>query len=314
MSSKEPESITTLAEELAALRLQWIDINNHDAEVLVLSEEYKIRWQQVLDLDGEVNRWTASYVIALVVGISWIMGSDRIGDLQQIYSGRNYNNCYFVLSLALINAAYILSLTFKGYQIQQLRLFLYKEICKPLNQLAHTKCKLWEMWHRMEFSERRKGKPEWRRALYYPIVTLLPFAVSVSILGTYFYYAGSTLGLRDPHNIFFYAVIVITMIASVLSISTIHFNKRWEREVKSAEKEGGKKTNKLDEKKQETSYDSTSQVKMLQAKTVHSGNTQLGETRAKKRNNRWVISLIGVSIVAGDLIQAFRNRANQRRK
>ncbi len=311
LNNKELEASTSLAKELAALRQQWIVINRQDTEVLVLSEEYKIHWQQVLELDGEINRWTASYVIALVVGISWIMGTDRIGDLQQIYSGRKYDNCYFVLSLALINAAYILSLTFKGYQIQQLRLYLYREICRPLNRLAYTKCKLWEIWHRTEFSKGREGKPEWRRSLYYPIITLLPFAVSVSILGTYFYYAGRELKACDPRNIFFYIVIIINIAALLLSISTLHFNKLWKEEVKNAEKDSREKTNKRHEARQENPVESISKVKMLQGNAIRPVVIRIDETRAQNRNSSWVVSIVGLSMITGNLIRAFRNKANK---
>jgi hypothetical protein len=311
VNNNEFEISASLTKELAALRQQWVFINRQDTEVLVLSEEYKIRWQQVLDLDGEINRWTASYVIALVVGISWIMGSDRIGEIQQIYSGRNYDNCYFVLSLALINAAYSLSLTFKGYQIQQLRLYLYREVCTPLTRLAHTKSKLWETWHRTEFSKGREGKPEWRRSLYYLIITLLPFAVSASILGTYVYHAGIGLKLWDLRNIFFYIVIFINMAALLLSISTLGFNKLWEEEVKKAKKDSEEETNKRHENRQENSVEPTSQVKRLQENAIRPVATRLDETRTKTRNSSWVISIVGLSMVAGNLIRAFRTKANR---
>ncbi len=182
----------------------------------VLTEELKLRWQQVMEWDNRTDRWMASYIIALVVGASWILNNKEVTGINDILSARNYDNSYFVLALATINAVYSLYISFMGYQIHQLRLYIYKEICMPLALIANLNIRHWEIWHRTEFQKKHKGKPEWRRVLYYPVITILPFSVSVFILGNYVYTVGSVLALSDPHNIFFYFVIVIQIISFIL--------------------------------------------------------------------------------------------------
>lgn len=207
--------------------------------VTALLEEYKARWQQLLNLDSEVNKWTASYVIALVIGISWVLGSERIKGLDELFSARNYDNTYFILSLALINAAYSLSLAFKGYQVQQISFYLHTVVGKDIVRLTGVPFNLWEVWRRASFcTAGRIGKSEWRRAVYYPIITLLPFAVSVSILWIYRRYAGTQLRWSDPHNIYFYCVVTINIIAASIAFSTIGFNTRWKQLTRKELEEG----------------------------------------------------------------------------
>ena len=198
--------------------------------VTSLLEEYKARWQHLLNLDNEVNKWSASYVIALVLGISWILNSDKIKGLDDLFSTRNYDNSYFVLSLAVVNAAYMLSLAFKGYQIQQICYYLHTVVGEDVIRITGVSFNTWEVWRRSAVfcSPRRIGKSEWRRSVYYPIVTLMPFAVSFSILYMYVRFAGKYLTWLDFHNLYFYVVVAINLLAGFIALSTSKFNKTWE--------------------------------------------------------------------------------------
>lgn len=201
--------------------------NEKVLKVTVLTEEFKARWQQIMALDSQTDKWMATYTIALVVGVSWILSSEKITSVNQFFLERNYDNSYFILSLAIVNATYSLYIAFMGYQIHQLRLFLYKEICTPLYQITDINVNNWEIWHRTEFQKKRKGKPEWRRVLYYSVITLLPFAVSVFILVSYYQIVGRNLSWGNSHNVFFYFVILIQLLSLILSLSVMGQNQQW---------------------------------------------------------------------------------------
>lgn len=203
------------------------------AALMVLTEDFKARWQHFLNLDNEVNKWTASYAIALVVSISWILNSQRFNGLDELFTARNFNNSYFILSLALVNAVYILSLAFKGYQIQQICLYLCAQVGKEIEDITGAPFNSWETWRRTYFnSPEHQGRVEWRRKLYYPIVTFLPFVASVTVLGLYIKYVGRQVGWLDVHNLYFYFVVLINATAGVLAASTMGLNKDWEKLVR----------------------------------------------------------------------------------
>lgn len=204
--------------------------NRESAALAVLTEDFKARWQHFMNLDNEVNKWTASYAIGLVISISWILSSQRFNQLNELFTERNSNNSYFVLSLALINAAYILSLAFKGYQIQQICLYLCVQVGKEIEELTGAPFNSWEIWRRTYFNKQdHQGRVEWRRRLYYPIVTFLPFVASATVLGLYVKYVARQVGWFDLHNLYFYFVLAVNLTAGVLSISTIGLNKDWEK-------------------------------------------------------------------------------------
>lgn len=208
--------------------------SRESAALTVLIEDFKARWQHFLNLDNEVNRWTASYAIGLVVSISWILNSQRFDNLNDLFTARNSNNSYFLLSLALVNALYILSLAFKGYQIQQICLYLCVQVGKEIEDITGAPFNSWEIWRRTYFNQpEQEGRVEWRRRLYYPIVTFLPFVVSATLLGLYFKYVARQVGWFDVHNLYFYFVLLINLTAAVLAMSTMGLNKDWEKLVQS---------------------------------------------------------------------------------
>lgn len=230
MDDTEITTVRNLTNQFALLRRQLFSQHRETLKVSVLTEELRERWQQLTQWDDQVDKWMASYAIAMAVGISWLLSSEHITELPQFFSGRSYDNSYFILSLALVNSTYILYVTFKAYQIHQLRLYIYEKISKELNDLTEGNANSWELWHRTEFQRlTRRGKPEWRRVLYYPIMTISPFGVSAYVLWTYFHYVGGGLGRFDAHNVYFYFVVVMQFVALLLSFSTTVFNGKWKR-------------------------------------------------------------------------------------
>lgn len=223
MNDTETTTAPDLTSQIALLRRKLLPQDKDALKVAVLTEELKVRWQQQNVWDGQVDRWMAAYAIAIVVGISWLLGSERVSTLSQFFSDRNYDNSYFILALAIINATYILYISFKGYQIQQCRLYMHEIICKQLNDLTGGEANTFELWHRID------GKTEWRRVFYYLIVSSPPFGVSAYILWSYYHYAGRSLPRNDPHNLFFGFVVLMQLVAFLFSVSTAAHNRKWKR-------------------------------------------------------------------------------------
>jgi hypothetical protein len=198
--------------------------------VAALVEEYKTKWLQVLALDSEVNKWSASYLVALILGIAWLLGSDKVQSLSDLFSGRGYDNSYFILSIAIINVIYVFSMSMKGYQIQQILYYLHTVNRKELEPLIMRSFNSFEGWRRSEASHslRGIGKTEWRRTVYFGIVTLLSLAVSFSIIwmyGQFVWYKNIPNNIF--HNLFYYCVIIIHIIVGVVGFSTAVFNNKW---------------------------------------------------------------------------------------
>lgn len=199
--------------------------------VSALVEEYKVKWQLILLLEGEIKRWTASYIVALVIGIYWILSSERIKGIYNVFWERSYDNSYLILTLAVINASYSLAIAFKAYQIQQVYYYLHTVTGKDITKLIRLQFNSFEVWRRSGLfcSPRRIGKSEWRRAIYYPIITILPFGLSISILWMYIQYVLLELKFWDIHNIYFYLVVIYHGLVVIVAISTSSFNSKWEK-------------------------------------------------------------------------------------
>jgi len=215
--------------------------------VAALVEEYKARLSQIIAFDNEINRWSASYIIALVVGIGWTLSSQNIKTLSGLFledsRAPNFNNCYFMLSLAVINALYILWLTIKGYQAQQLHFYLHTVTGKQIRNLIDEPYNSFEIWRRSTLfcSKRREGKLDWRRTFFYLAFTLLPFGVSFSVLWMYGQFVWNNNAIEivsnGSHlsillNVIYVFVIVFHIVVAYVAISTSSFNKFWEKTAK----------------------------------------------------------------------------------
>jgi magnesium-transporting ATPase (P-type) len=87
-------------------------------------EDFKARWQELLNFESENNRWTTLYVTALLLVISWILNNGgKYGGLKGLY--HDGDNAYFILAIAIVNALYTFAMAFKGYQIQQIAQYQY---------------------------------------------------------------------------------------------------------------------------------------------------------------------------------------------
>jgi hypothetical protein len=116
-----------------------------------LLEDLKARWQELLNFEAENNRWSTIYVTAIIAVAGWFVNSPKSGDIAGLIN--TGANAYLLLLLAFVNNLYTLSIAMKGYQIQQLGLYLYTEVRPKLNALTYGDSGTWERWRREHFQE-----------------------------------------------------------------------------------------------------------------------------------------------------------------
>lgn len=196
----------------------------------VLVEEFKVRWQQILSLEQEVSRSSALYATALTLAIAWILGHDELSDFRSFLN--KGANSYFVLSLGFLNALFALNIAFKGYQTQQIALYLYEVIAERLCELTGEPFNSWETWRRGTFRYHpKRGTPELLRMFYYMSMSITTFATSTAILGLYWYFVGRALPPTHNKNLFAYFVTVIIILHLIACLSTLSTNSQWNNTV-----------------------------------------------------------------------------------
>ncbi len=212
--------------------------------VTSLLEDFKARWQELLNLENENNRWQTLYVTALMLVIGWIMNSSKdYQSFQDLFD--KGNNAVFILTLAGINAIYALAMAYRGYTIQEIALYLYTITAKNINQIldrnqerleidAEMKDRFnaWEQWRRSS-----KGTPKWTRVLYYPIVSILPLLVSFTVLFLYWFYEfynkekvtcfkSNCYDIPNHFFIFILLFVIFCLISSLVTSAAIGFQWR----------------------------------------------------------------------------------------
>jgi hypothetical protein len=40
----------------------------------VLLEDFKARWQELLNIESEINTWAITYITALFLTVAWVLG------------------------------------------------------------------------------------------------------------------------------------------------------------------------------------------------------------------------------------------------
>ena len=202
--------------------------------IAVLLEDFKARWQELLNLASENNRWQTLYVTALMLVIGWIINiSKDYESIEAIFD--KGNNSIFILVLAGINAIYTLAIAYRGYNIQEIGLYLYTNTAKKINERIGNKntateilsevediFNSWERWRRST-----DGTPKWIRFLFYPVVSILPLLVSFTILYLYWFYKFDEVKLTCfdvkcydiPNHFFIFTLffVILCLISSALS-------------------------------------------------------------------------------------------------
>lgn len=197
--------------------------------VTLYVEDFKARWQELLNFENENNRWTTLYVTALLLVIGWVLNnSGKYMGLSGLYS--ESDNAYFIMSIAIVNAVYTFAMAFKGYQIQQIAQYQYKFLGARIFELTDTPFNEWERFRREEFSSKRGPEPI--RMFYYAVISSLPTIVSYTILGLYLFYQWSEQAgrnhWRSGRNWFAAGAILLVTFSLVFSWLTSRLNQKWE--------------------------------------------------------------------------------------
>jgi len=194
--------------------------------VTSLIEDFKARWQELLNFENENSRWQTLYVTALILVVSWILSnsgeSSKYKSIADIFNGEN---SYLLLCLAFINAIYTLALAYKGYQIQEIAQYLYTRIGGNVSNKINYKFNSWERWRRDE-----KGKPVLIRSVYYSVISVLPTIVSGIILFLYY-----KLQFYETHvqrkwlNFVFIVVLIFVSVSFFTALYTTRMNLIWKK-------------------------------------------------------------------------------------
>lgn len=236
-----------------ALEDRKVDLEDRKLAVNLYVEDFKARWQELLNFENENNRWITLYVTALLLVISWVLNnSGRYAGLGGLYSYSD--NAYFILSIAIVNAVYTFAMAFKGYQIQQIAQYQYKFLAGQIFALTGIPFNEWERFRREEFTikndsdltrrfslsrllvlfagMKNKRGPEPIRKFYYAVVSSLPTIVSYTILGLYvFYQWGEQAGRnhwRSGRNWFAFGAFLLVTLSLVFSWMTARLNSKWD--------------------------------------------------------------------------------------
>lgn len=204
------------------------ELEKRKVAVNLYVEDFKARWQELLNFENENNRWITLYVTALLLVISWVLNnSARYTGLAGLYSYGD--NAYFVMSIAIVNAVYTFAMAFKGYQIQQIALYQYKLLAGGIFELTKVPFNEWERFRR-EFAKTKRG-PEPIRMVYFALISSLPTIVSYTILGLYVYYQWwYQAGLnhwRSGRNWFAFGATLLVTLSLVFSWMTARLNSEW---------------------------------------------------------------------------------------
>jgi hypothetical protein len=163
-----------------------LDDDLTNAAITVLLEDFKARWQELLNTGAEISNWSTAYYSALILTIGWILGRKSKEGLRELFTTERPVETFLVLTLALINAAYVLGIAVRSYHIQQIALYLYEVVDTRIAAITGQPFNSWEDWRRTAFqSSSRIGKPETVRTIYYTLLLILPVGVSATILAMY---------------------------------------------------------------------------------------------------------------------------------
>lgn len=219
----------SLEREKLELEHRKLALEDRKIAVNLYLEDFKARWQELLNFENENNRWTTLYVTALLLVIGWVLNnSGKYMGLRGLYS--DSDNAYFIMAIAIVNAVYTFAMAFKGYQIQQIAQYQYKFLGGKIFQLTETPFNEWERFRREEFGNKRGPEPI--RMFYYALISSLPTIVSYTILGLYLFYQWREQAGRNHwwsgRNWFAVGAILLVTFSLVFSWLTSRLNNKWD--------------------------------------------------------------------------------------
>jgi hypothetical protein len=218
-----------LEREKLALEQEKMLLEDRKLAVTIYLEDFKARWQELLNFENENNRWTTLYVTALLLVISWILNnSEKYNGLSGLYGVSD--NAYFIMAIAIINALYTFAMAFKGYQIQQIAQYQYDFVAGKIWDTVHAPFNEWERYRREAFAHRRGPEPI--RTIYYILISSLPTIVSYTIIGLYWYFEWRIQADRNHwgsfRNWFSIGSFAVVTCSLLFSWRTSALNKKWD--------------------------------------------------------------------------------------
>lgn len=214
--------------EKLSLEREKLLLEERKLAVAIYLEDFKARWQELLNFENENNRWITLYVTALLLVISWILNnSEKYHGLPGLYG--EGDNAYFIMSIAIINALYTFAMAFKGYQIQQIAQYQYDFIAGKIWDTVNVPFNEWERYRREVFARRRGPEPI--RTIYYFLIGSLPTIVSYTILILYWYFEWEVQAGRNHwgsfRNWFFAGAFAMVTCSLLFSWRTSTLNRKW---------------------------------------------------------------------------------------
>lgn len=222
-----------------ALETEKLAFEQKKLAVTLYVEDFKARWQELLNFESENNRWITLYVTALLLVISWILSNgEKYHGLGGLYG--EGDNAYFIMSIAVINALYTFAMAFKGYQIQQISQYQYDYLGRRIWETMRVPFNEWERYRRECFAG--KWGPEPIRMTYYALIGSLPTIVSYAILFLYGFYEWRTQASRHGwlslRNWFCIVAVVLVTLSLWFSYLTSSLNRKWETILEEAKERG----------------------------------------------------------------------------
>lgn len=218
-----------LEQEKFALERQKFELEKNKLAVSLYVEDFKARWQELLNFENENNRWITLYVTALLLVISWILSnSGKYSGLKGLYA--EGDNAYFIMSIAIINALYTFAMAFKGYQIQQIAQYQYEFLAGKIWDKTQVPFNEWERYRRQAFAKERGPEPI--RTIYYVFIGSLPTIVSYTIIILYWSYEWGVQAGRNGwaswRNWFSVGAFAFVTFSLIFSLLTSRLNQRWD--------------------------------------------------------------------------------------
>lgn len=193
----------------------------------VLFEDFRARWQELLNIESEINTWAITYITALFLTIAWVLGQKNKATIIRLLKEQKV----LIISLALINASYMLMLSAKDNRLQQNALYLYEVVTPRITELSGETFNYWEQW-------RRQNTLTWGRTIYNLLIVLPTISISAFIFLMFGYNERPwKKGFRfKAHNIYFYCALLFNLIALFVAVSNMRsISSQWDKAIQEHE-------------------------------------------------------------------------------
>ena len=182
----------------------------------VLLEEFKARWQELLQINEQVSTWMTLYATAVLVSIGWIVAHRNENDLSALL--KNNVSRSAILFVPVLSGVFFLAISLRGYEIHQTAQYIDEVLAPRISALTHLPFNDWDSWRRMHYVSGTAHKTA------YILMNFIPAIVSIGGLIVYAIFVKPWREKISLHSVSFYLVALLTSLsvftAIWLSIST----------------------------------------------------------------------------------------------